>query len=133
IARAHPCGPGRREPIMESTFRGVFLTCTDAEATAAFHRDIADLPLEATGAEDYTYFAADLDGAQIALHRAAACADCSFPPVAESNLAHLYFRTPDQAERLERLRHAGTPLIAAVEVVATADDPDGRTVMLGTA
>jgi hypothetical protein len=26
---------------MESTFRGVFLTCTDAEATAAFYREIA--------------------------------------------------------------------------------------------
>src|SRR5699024_8224775 len=132
-ARAYPCGRGRREPIMESTLRGMFLPCTDAEATAAFYRDIADLPLEATGDEDYTYFAADVDGVQIALHGAEAFADYSFPPVAESNLTHLYFRIPDQAEFLERIRHAGTPLIAVDEVVVTVEDPDGRKVMFGTA
>ena len=118
---------------MESTFRGVFLTCTDAEATAAFYRDVADLPLEAAGDEDYTYFVADVDGAQIALHGAEAFADYSFPPVAESNLTHLYFRIPDQAEFLERIRDAGTPLIAVDEVVVTVEDPDGRKVMFGTA
>src|SRR5699024_11190960 len=98
IARAHPCGPRQTDPNLDPTFPGVVLTCTDAEATAAFYRDIADLPLEATGDEDYTYFAADVDGVQIALHGAEAFADYSFPPVAESNLTHLYFRIPDQAE-----------------------------------
>ncbi|WP_209373944.1 VOC family protein [Brevibacterium renqingii] len=118
---------------MESTFRGVFLTCTDAEATAAFYREIAGLPLEAAGDEDYTYFVFELDGVQIALHGAEAFADYTFPPVAESNLTHLYFRIPDQAEFLERIRHAGTPLVDVDEVVVTVEDPDGRKVMFGTA
>ena len=118
---------------MESTFRGVFLTCTDAEATAAFYREVADLPIEVAGDDDYTYFVADVDGVQIAFHGAEAFADYSFPPVAESNLTHLYFRIPDQAEFLERIRDAGTPLIAVDEVVVTVEDPDGRKVMFGTA
>src|SRR5699024_12531453 len=75
----------------------------------------------------------DVDGVQIALHGAEAFADYSFPPVAESNLTHLYFRIPDQAEFLERIRHAGTPLIAVDEVAVTVEDPDGRKAMFGTA
>ena len=47
---------------MESTFRGVFLTCTDAEATAAFYREIADLPLTTEGDEEYTYFVVEAGG-----------------------------------------------------------------------
>ncbi|WP_152346051.1 MULTISPECIES: VOC family protein [Brevibacterium] len=118
---------------MESTFRGVFLTCTDPEATAAFYREIADLPLETAGDEDYTYFVIDAEGIQIALHGAEAFADYAFPPVAESNLTHLYFRIPDQAEFLERIKGTGVPLIEVDEVVVTVEDPDGRKVMFGTA
>lgn len=118
---------------MESTFRGVFLTCTDAEATAAFYRDLAGLPLETAGNEEYTYFVFDADGVQIALHGAEAFADYAFPPVPESNLTHLYFRIPDQQEFLERVRHTGAPLIEVDDVVVTVEDPDGRKVMFGTA
>ena len=118
---------------MESTFRGVFLTCTDAEATAAFYRDIADLPLETAGDENYTYFILETGGVQLALHPAEAFADYAFPPVVESNLTHLYFRVPDQAEFLERIGRADVPLIAVDDVVVTVEDPDGRKVMFGTA
>ena len=97
---------------MESTFRGVFLTCTDAEATAAFYRKIAGLPLTTEGDEEYSYFVVEAGGVQLALHSAEAFADYAFPPVAESNLTHLYFRIPDQAEFLERIKNAGTPLVA---------------------
>ena len=121
---------------MESTFRGVFLTCTDAEATAAFYREIADLPLTTEGDEEYTYFvveAGETGGVQLALHSAEAFADYAFPPVAGSNLIHLYFRIPDQAEFLERIKDAGTPLVEVDDVVVTVEDPDGRKVMFGTA
>ena len=121
---------------MESTFRGVFLTCTDAEATAAFYRKIAGLPLTTEGDEEYSYFvveAGETGGVQLALHSAEAFADYAFPPVAESNLTHLYFRIPDQAEFLERIKNAGTPLVAVDDVVVTVEDPDGRKVMFGTA
>ena len=55
---------------MESTFRGVFLTCTDAEATAAFYRKIAGLPLTTEGDEEYSYFVVEAGGVQLALHSA---------------------------------------------------------------
>lgn len=118
---------------MESTFRGVFLTCTDAEATAAFYRDLAGLSLETAGNDDYTYFVFEVDGVQIAFHGAEAFADYAFPPLPESNLTHLYFRIPDQQEFLERVQHLGAPLIEVDEVVVTVEDPDGRKVMFGTA
>ena len=118
---------------MESTFRGVFLTCTDAEATAAFYRKIAGLPLTTEGDEEYSYFVVEAGGVQLALHSAEAFADYAFPPVAESNLTHLYFRIPDQAEFLERIKNADTPLVAVDDVVVTVEDPDGRKVMFGTA
>ena len=118
---------------MESTFRGVFLTCTDAEATAAFYRKIAGLPLTTEGDEEYSYFVVEAGGVQLALHSAEAFAAFAFPPVAESNLTHLYFRIPDQAEFLERIKNAGTPLVAVDDVVVTVEDPDGRKVMFGTA
>ncbi|MGC3020802.1 VOC family protein [Brevibacterium sp. FAM 24630] len=118
---------------MESTFRGVFLTCADAEATAAFYRDIAGQPLTTAGSDEYTYFLVETEGVQIAFHSAEAFADYAFPPVAESNLTHLYFRIPDQAGFLERIRHAGVPIVAVDDVVVTVEDPDGRKVMFGTA
>lgn len=118
---------------MDSTFRGVFLTCTDTEATAAFYRDLAGLPFETAGNGEYTYFVFDADGVQIALHGAEAFADYAFPPVPESNLTHLYFRIPDQQKFLERVQHAGAPLIEVDDVVVTVEDPDGRKVMFGTA
>lgn len=118
---------------MESTFRGVFLTCTDAEATAAFYREIAGLGLTTAGSDEYTYFVVDAGGVQLALHSAEAFADYAFPPVAESNLTHLYFRIPDQAEFLERIRQASVPIVAVDDVVVTVEDPDGRKVMFGTA
>ena len=108
---------------MGSRFRGVFLTCADAEVTADFYRDVAGVPLEAVGSDEYTYWMLDLDGVQIALHDAKAFADYSFPPNPESNLTHLYFRIPDLQAFLNHVQDVG----------ATVEDPDGRKVMFGTA
>lgn len=118
---------------MESRFRGVFLTCSDAEVTADFYRDVAGVPLEAVGSDEYTYWMLDLDGVQVALHDAKAFADYSFPPNPESNLTHLYFRIPDLHAFLNHVRGVGAPLIDVDEVVVTVEDPDGRKVMFGTA
>ena len=118
---------------MESRFRGVFLTCADAEVTADFYRDVAGVPLEAVGSDEYTYWMLDLDGVQIALHDAKAFADYSFPPNPESNLTHLYFRIPDLQAFLNHVQDVGASLIDVDEVVATVEDPDGRKVMFGTA
>lgn len=118
---------------MESTFRGVFLTCTDTEATAAFYRDVAGVGLESAGSEEYTYYVIDVEGIQIALHDAQAFAEYSHPPVPGSNLTHLYFRIPNQQAFLDHLKATGTPLVDVDDVVITVEDPDGRKVMFGTA
>ncbi|PCC48220.1 hypothetical protein CIK64_00510 [Brevibacterium aurantiacum] len=52
----------------------MFLTCTDAEATAAFYRKIAGLPLTTEGDEEYSYFVVEAGGVQLALHSAEAMA-----------------------------------------------------------
>lgn len=118
---------------MESTFRGVFLTCADAEVTAEFYRVVAGVPLEAVSSDEYTYWMLDADGLQIALHDARAFADYSFPPNPESNLTHLYFRIPDLQAFLDHVKKVGAALIDVDDVVVTVEDPDGRKVMFGTA
>lgn len=118
---------------MESKFRGVFLTCEDAEATADFYREVAGVPLQAVGSDEYTYWMLDMDGVQIALHDAKAFADYSFPPTPESNLTHLYFRIPDLQAFLSHVKRVGASLIEVDDVVVTVEDPDGRKVMFGTA
>lgn len=118
---------------MESTFRGVFLTCGDAEATASFYREIAGVPLEAVSSDEYTYWMMDVDGLQVALHDANAFADYSFSPNPTSNLTHLYFRIPDLQAFLAHVQSLGAPLVDVDDVVVTVEDPDGRKVMFGTA
>lgn len=118
---------------MQSKFRGVFLTCEDAEATAGFYRDVAGVPLEAVSSDEYTYWMLDIDGIQIALHDARAFADYSHPPNPDSNLTHLYFRIPNLQEFLDHVKGVGAPLVEVDDVVATVEDPDGRKVMFGTA
>ncbi|MDN6748177.1 MAG: VOC family protein, partial [Brevibacterium sp.] len=105
----------------------------DAEATADFYRDVAGVPVEPVGSDDYTYWMLDLNGVQIALHDAKAFADYSFPPNPESNLTHLYFRIPDLQAFLNHVQDVSAPLIDVDDVVATVEDPDGRKVMFGTA
>ena len=118
---------------MRTTFRGVFLTCADTEATAAFYRKLAGLALVEAGNEDYSYWVMDADGVQIALHDAEAFADYSSPPVSGSNLTHLYFRITDQQDFLAEVRRLGALIIDVDDVVVTVEDPDGRKVMFGTA
>ncbi|MGO2863037.1 MAG: VOC family protein [Brevibacterium sp.] len=118
---------------MQSKFRGVFLTCDDAEVTADFYRDVAGVPLEAVSSDEYTYWMLDIDGVQIALHDAKAFADYSYPPNPSSNLTHLYFRIPDLEAFLDHVQSVGAPLIEVDDVVVTLEDPDGRKVMFGTA
>ena len=128
MASRHLARTARSAADYEEVYRRVL-----AEATAAFYRKIAGLPLTTEGDEEYSYFVVEAGGVQLALHSAEAFADYAFPPVAESNLTHLYFRIPDQAEFLERIKNAGTPLVAVDGVVVTVEDPDGRKVMFGTA
>ncbi|SMX71553.1 MULTISPECIES: VOC family protein [unclassified Brevibacterium] len=118
---------------MTARFRGVFLTCQDSAKTAAFYRDLAGVPLEEEGNDEYTYFVLEVEGVQVALHDAHGFADYSFPPNSESNLTHLYFRIEDQEAFLADVESVGAPLIDVDEVVVTVQDPDGRKVMFGTA
>lgn len=118
---------------MQSQFRGVFLTCKDAEATADFYRDVAGVSLVTSGSDEYTYWTLDVDGIQIALHEASAFAEINLPTDPESELTHLYFRIPDLEEFLSHVKSVGAALIDVDDVVATVEDPDGRKVMFGTA
>jgi hypothetical protein len=114
--------------------RGVFLTSTQPARTAAFYRDVAGVALDEVGDPgSYVYWKVDDGRMQLAIHDAKAFADYSFPPVAKSNLAHLYFQIPDQASFLERLRGCGITPHSVDDVVVTVVDPDGRWVMFGTA
>ena len=114
--------------------RGVFLTSAQPARTAQFYREVAGLPLEEIGSPGgYVYWKHDEGGFQLAIHDAEAFAAHSHPPVAGSNLTHLYFHVPDQAALLARLRERGIAPFAVDEVVVTVVDPDGRKVLFGTA
>jgi hypothetical protein len=114
--------------------RGVFLTSDQPERTARFYRDVAELPLEEVESSgDYVYWKLDDGRVQLAVHDAQRFADYAYPPLAASNLTHLYFRIPEQGAFLERLRALGLSPRAVDDVVVTVGDPDGRHVMFGTA
>jgi len=112
--------------------RGIFLTSADPAATARFYRDVAGLDLEEIG-DGYRYWKLDRDGMQLAIHDAEAFADYAHPPLAGSNLTHLYFKIDDQAAFIARLQGLGVTPFAVDAVVVTLTDPDGRKVMFGTA
>ena len=118
---------------MTTSFRGVFLTSSNAEATATFYRDVAGIPLEAITAGDYTYWRLDHDGMQIAIHDAQAFAEYAYPPEPGSNLTHLYFTIDDRGAFLNHVRELHVEVVAQDDVVVTVLDPDGRKVMFGTA
>lgn len=118
---------------MTTQFRGVFLTSSTPGATADFYRDIAGFPLEAVTEGEYTYWRLDRDGMQLAIHDATGFADYADPPNPDSNLTHLYFKISDRDAFLTHYRRRGGEPIAADDVVITVLDPDGRTVMFGTA
>ena len=119
---------------MSTRFRGVFLTSSAPEATAAFYAAVAALELETVGSpETYRYWRLDRDGMQIAIHDAAAFASYCDPPLAGSNLTHLYFRIDDQPAFLAHLERLGIEPAFVDDVVVTVTDPDGRQVLFGTA
>jgi hypothetical protein len=113
--------------------RGVFLTSRYPELTAAFYRDVARLPLEATGEPGQIYWLLDRDGIQVAIHDAEAFADYASPPNPDSNLTHLYFTIDDRDTFISHLDELGVAPLAADDVVVTVIDPDGRKVLFGTA
>ena len=55
------------------------------------------------------------------------------PVVLSSNVTHLYFKISDQQTFLAHIDALGLVPVAVDEVVVTLKDPDGRTVMFGTA
>jgi hypothetical protein len=55
------------------------------------------------------------------------------PPIANSNLTHLYFKIADQKSFLSKLASSGLSPLSINDVVVTVVDPDGRKVMFGTA
>ena len=117
-----------------STLRGIFLTSADPQRTARFYRDIAGLNLEQIGPPGgYQYWKIDDGSMQLAIHAADSFSDYTHPPVAGSNLTHLYFKIPDQAAFLEHLRTQQVTPYNTDDVVVTVIDPDGRKVMFGTA
>ena len=119
---------------METTFRGVFLTSDNPEATARFYEQVASLPLETVGAKDrYVYWRLDCHGMQLAIHDAKAFAAYAYPPLTGSNLTHLYFTIEDQRAFLAHLNSLGVSPWLVDAVVITVVDPDGRKVMFGTA
>jgi hypothetical protein len=59
------------------SLRGIFLTSTDPAATATFYKNVAGLALEEVGSESkYRYWKVDDGHVQLAIHDAAAFADC---------------------------------------------------------
>lgn len=119
---------------MQTAFRGIFLTSDDPAGTAEFYRHVAGLPLEQVGAAgSYIYWRLDRDGVQLAIHEARAFAAYAHPPLAGSNLTHLYFRIGDRSAFLAHLKELGIEPFATDDVVVTVEDPDGRKVMFGTA
>jgi hypothetical protein len=116
------------------TLRGVFLTSDQPARTARFYSEVAALALDEVGeAGGYVYWKLDDGRMQLAIHDAKAFADYAFPPLAASNLTHLYFQIQDQGQFLERLRALDITPHAVDEVVVTIVDPDGRKVLFGTA
>ena len=92
------------------------------------------VPLEEVGSADgYRYWKCDDGHMQIAIHDAHAFADYAFPPRAGSNLTHMYFHIADHAAFLEHLQSQQIEPIAIDAIVITLVDPDGRTVLFGTA
>ncbi len=119
---------------MNTTFRGVFLTSEKPEATARFYEQVALFPLETVGTPgQYIYWRLDRDGMQLAIHEAKAFADYAYPPLAGSNLTHLYFKIEDQKAFLAHLENLQVQPVAVDDVVVTVSDPDGRKVMFGIA
>lgn len=119
---------------MDAKFRGIFLTSEKPEATAKFYERVAALPLEAVGTPGvYVYWRLDRDGMQLAIHDAKAFADYAHPPLAGSNLTHLYFKISDQKAFLAHLESLQVKPASVDDVVVTVRDPDGRNVMFGTA
>ena len=119
---------------MEPTFRGVFLTSEDPEATARFYEKVALLPLEAVGMKGkYIYWRLERNGVQLAIHDAKAFGEYTYPPLAGSSLTHLYFKIEDQTLFCARLDRLGISPWSVDDVVVTVVDPDGRKVMFGTA
>ena len=119
---------------MQTTFRGVFLTSENPEATARFYEQVASLPLEAVGTpSEYVFWRLDRDGMQFAIHDAKAFSAYTYPPLAGSNLTHLYFKIEDQKAFLAHLQSLHIQPMSVDDVVVTITDPDGRQVMFGTA
>ncbi|MFD9899150.1 VOC family protein [Mesorhizobium sp. NPDC059025] len=119
---------------MPMMFRGIFLTSTSPGETAEFYRRVAGLPLEQVGTPgSYVYWRVDRDEIQLAIHEAAAFAAYAHPPLAGSNLTHLYFKIDDREGFLARLEALAIEPFALDDVVVTVEDPDGRKVMFGTA
>jgi hypothetical protein len=119
---------------MTPSFRGIFFTSQDPEKTAKFYKEVAALPLEAVGEPDqYVYWKMDRDGMQIAIHEARLFADYAYPPLADSNLTHMYFKIENLGDFLAHLDRLDITPIAVDDVTVTVVDPDGRKVLFGTA
>ena len=122
------------DEAIDTKFRGIFLTSEKPEATAKFYEQVASLPLEAVGKPDeYIYWRLDRDGMQLAIHDAKAFSVYTYPPLAGSNLTHLYFKVEDQKAFLAHLQSLHIQPMSVDDVVVTIIDPDGRKVMFGTA
>lgn len=70
---------------------------------------------------------------QLAIHEAGAFAGHAYPPLAGSNLTHLYFKIEDGKAFREHLERLGVQPVSVDDIVTTVEDPDGRKVMFGTA
>lgn len=122
-------GPG--ETMTE--LRSIFLTSNDARGLALFYQRVAQLDLETVGEEgEYQYWRIDQFGVQLAIHDAKSYASYTFPPLASSNLTHLYFRVEDVNKFLEHLSSLGIAPQSCDPLSVAVRDPDGRTLLFGT-
>ncbi len=120
--------------VMDTLFRGVFLTSEKPEATARFYEQVALLTLETVGRSARCIsWRVDRGGMQLAIHDAKAFADYAYPPLAVSNVTHRYFKIEYQKAFLTHLERLQIQPLAVDDVTVTVSDPDGRKVIFGTA
>ncbi|MCB9683388.1 MAG: VOC family protein [Alphaproteobacteria bacterium] len=119
-----------------SGLKSVVLTSDDVDTTAAFYRDVLDVPLEVehhTGT--HRHWAGMLDGVHVAVHpRQGFWLPSAVDGRAEATVVS--FETDDLPAFEARLAERGVPVVARnrigpMDFVAVVD-PDGRHVCCGT-
>ncbi len=116
-------------------FKSVVLTSRDPAATAAFYRDVLDIPLEQENHRGtQRHWACQLGAMHFAIHE-----DATFwlrTEAGNDGATVVSFTVEELGPVLERLEQRGVPVIARNKIgpmsFVAVRDPDGRQVCLGT-